>query len=691
MSLLSPTSIAVIGASSEEKKVGHEIFKNLLTQGYEGDVYPVNAKHPEILGRRAYASIRDIPGPIDCAVIVTPAKTVATILDDCGAKGMKTVVVISAGFAELGTAEGRAMEDELAAKAKEYGMALVGPNCLGILRPGIGMNASFAEELPASGSVALLSQSGALAVAVMDAAPSFHLGFSTVISMGNKATMDECDFLELCAEDPQTTVIGLYLESITDGRRFLEVASNVAENKRIVLIKSGVTEHGRQSVSSHTGALAGSDAAIDAACTQCGMHRARTMREFLNLLRVLSTQPPLPTPNIAVITNAGGPGILATDAAEQAGLQLPSLDHKNDQALKVKLPPAASTHNPIDVLGDALADRYGAAMEAAADDPGIDGIAALLTPQIMTPCEDIARAAAATKKTRPLLPIVASFMGDKNVRKAIAILQEHGIPNFASPEEAIDALATLRPCSRMTTQTNSVDIKRQRSAQALLNGTSGLLGEEAMEKLLALYVLPIPAQTLVRKREEIPRAIEVLGFPLIAKISAPEILHKTDVGGVRVNIRTMEDAISAFEHIVNTVRKNRPDAAIRGVLFQRFLPAGDEFIVGALRDPSFGHLLMTGLGGIYTELFRDTAFRIAPAETQDAYAMLQELKAWKLLLGMRGKEQADIDALVDVIVRTGMLVTECPQIRELDFNPVIVDANGVTIADAKVIVDKNDE
>ncbi|MBI3619214.1 acetate--CoA ligase family protein [Candidatus Peregrinibacteria bacterium] len=689
MPLLNPISIAIIGASSEEKKVGHEIFKNLLMQGFKGEVYPVNAKHAEILGRRAYGSIRDIPGQIDLAVIVTPAKTVAALIDECAAKQVKSVVVISAGFGELGTEDGQRMEQELAAKAKEYGMALVGPNCLGILRPGIGMNASFAQELPQPGSIALLSQSGALAVAVMDAALSLHLGFSTIISMGNKATMDECDFLELCAEDPQTRVIGLYLESIKNGRRFLDVASMVAERKRIVLIRSGVTEHGRQAVSLHTGALAGSDAAIDAACTQCGMRRAKTMREFLNLLRVLSTQPPLPSPQIAIITNAGGPGILATDAAEKAGLRLPPLEKNNDETLKTKLPPAASTHNPIDVLGDALADRYGAAMETAADDPGIDGIAALLTPQIMTPCEDIARTVVAVKNTRPLLPIVASFMGEKNVKGAVAILQEHGIPNFASPEEAVDALAALRPCSRMTTQTNIVDTKRQRSAQALLKGASGLLAEETVETLLALYALPIPAQTLVRTKDEIGRVIEALGFPVIAKISAPEILHKTDVGGVRVNLRTKEDALAAFDDIVNTVRKNRPGAAIRGVLFQRFLPASDEFIVGALRDPSFGHLLMTGLGGIYTELFRDTAFRIAPASTQNAYAMLQELKAWKLLLGMRGKEQSDIDALVDVIVRTGMLVTECPQIRELDFNPVIVDAKGVTVADAKIILVKD--
>lgn len=693
MSLLSPSSIAVIGASAEEAKVGHIVLKNILTQGFKGKLYPVNPKGGEILGMKAVTSVSAIEGALDLAVIVTPGKTVPGILEECGKKKVKTVIVISAGFGETGTNEGHALEEEVKRIAKQHQINLVGPNCLGVIRPSIGMNASFAENLEKAGSIALLSQSGALAVALLDAAGSLQMDFSLVVSMGNKTVMNECDFLELCRDDPETKVIGMYVESIQDGARFLRAARDVTQKKPIILIKSGTSERGKKAVSSHTGALAGSDAAINAVCAQTGIHRAHTTDEFLDLLRVLSTQPTLLTPHIAVITNAGGPGILATDAAEREKLVLTELDPANAQSLQKLLPPAASVKNPIDVLGDALGDRYGAALAACGKDRHIDGVAALLTPQVMTPCEEIAQAIIDVHAKYPLMPVVTSFMGEKNVASAIRLLQENCIPNFPSPERAVAALAALQPKKELRIKNYELRKPGQHNSLFIIpNSIRGLLSEDLTRDLFSHYSLPLPSSAVAKNEKDAVRHAEEMGYPVVAKISSPQIIHKTDIGCVKVNIKNKEELTAAFKTIMTNAKASaglRPaeKIIINGVLIQQFLPAGDEFIVGAIKDPNFGHLVMVGLGGIYTELFKDTSFRIAPIDEDDAYAMLQELKSWKMLLGMRGKSQSDIVALAKIVVQISHLVTDCPQIKELDLNPVIVRSDGVVIADAKVIVE----
>ncbi len=692
MSLLSPAGIAVLGASAEEHKVGHYVLRNLLTQGYAGAVYPVNPKGGEILGKKAYASVDEIPGTVDLAVIVTPAKTVPALADACGRKGVKTLVVISAGFGELGTPEGHALEKELVETARKYGIALVGPNCLGVLRPAAGVNASFGKNLARKGSIALLSQSGALAVALMDAAGDRGIDFSLVVSMGNKAAQDECDYLELCARDPETTVIGLYLESIKDGKRFLRTASAVSREKPIVLIKSGTSSRGRRAVSSHTGALAGSDAAISAACAQAGVLRATDTDEFFDALCALSRLPAMASDRIAVVTNAGGPGILATDAAEREGLTMTTLERTTEEALKGVLPAAASSANPIDVLGDALADRYAAAIASAARDPNVDGIAVLLTPQVMTPCREIAEAVAKARQASRLLPIVTSFMGADGVREAEEFLKAHDIPNFPTPERAVRALKFLRErqknLERKAEIADDADHERiaAKHARKILQGKTGLLTEEDTAALFALYDLPFSAGKVATTEDEAAAFARAIGFPVVAKVSSPEILHKTDVGGVRVNLKTEEEAKAAFREILANCQKAMPQATIRGVFLQPLLPAGHEFIAGAVADPSFGHLLMVGLGGIYTELLRDTAFRIAPIGEEDAYLMLESLRGWKLLLGLRGKAQSDIPGLAALLGNLSRLVTDCPEIAELDCNPVFVRADGVVIADAKVVL-----
>lgn len=690
MSLLTPTSIAVIGASAQEGKVGHDILKNLLTQGYEGSVFPVNPKGGEILGKTAFMSVAEIPSVPDMAVIVIPAKLVPGALTECGEKGIKNVVVISAGFGEVHTEEGKQLEAELVTIAQKYGINLIGPNCLGVVRPGSTMNASFAKDLPPAGNIAVISQSGAMGVALMDGAAAFGLGFSAVLSIGNKAVMDESHFLELCAADEETAVIGFYLESIKDGQRFLETARKVAMFKPIVLLKAGVSEHGRKAASSHTGALAGSDSAVEALCAQTGIHRAHSMEEFLDLLCVLGMEPSLPSNHIAIITNAGGPGILATDAAEAAGLKMPALALHTAEVLKPLLPAAASIANPIDVIGDADTARYQAAFAGCQKDPNIDGIIVLLTPQVMTPCDDIANAIVALHTSSPLMPVVCAFMGGESVREAKNILRKAGIPTFATPERAVKAMGALRKVT--SNENEKLRVLETRNSKlvtvstSILNNHHGLLDEQTSQQLFSLYNLPFPKQALARNAEEAIQIAEKIGYPLIAKISSPQILHKTDVGGVRANLKNAEEVTLAYRDITAAAREHMPEATVNGVLLQQFLPVGNEFIVGCVRDPSFGPLIMVGLGGIYTELFADTSFRIAPVDEAQAYKMLTELTSWKLLLGMRGKAQSDIDALAALIATVSRMVAENPSIVELDLNPVLVGSNGIVIADAKVVL-----
>jgi acetyltransferase len=697
MSFFSPQSIAVIGASPHEGKVGHAIIKNLVTQGYSGELYPVNPNASEILGKACFPSVSQIPTVPEMAIVVTPAKSVPALAQECGEKGIRSLIVISAGFSELGTEEGKALEAELRAVVQQHTMRMIGPNCLGILRPSMGMNASFAASLPPKGSIALVSQSGALAVALLDAAPALHIGFSFVASIGNKADIDECAVLEMLAKDPETKVIGFYLENVHDGREFLSTAAKVSVEKPIVLLKAGTTDAGRRAAASHTGALAGADGAIDALCTQAGILRARTLEECTDMLSILASEPPLPTPNIAVITNAGGPGILAADAANTLGLSLRPLSPTHAESLAEALPSAASVHNPIDVLGDADAVRYRAALDTCAKDPEIDGIAVLLTPQVMTPAAAVAENIVAIKKRIPLMPITVSFMGGERVAVARAILDEGGIPHFASPERAVRALACLHTRALHQKQTRNFPKPAtqvqptERSAKAiqLMGNVQGLLPENTTKAILALYGLPQPAADLATNVEEAVTIAERIGYPVIAKVSSPEIIHKVDVGGVAANLKNAAEVRSAYASIQTNIRTLAPEACLRGILIQRFLPAGEEFIVGGLRDPAFGPMVMVGLGGIYTELFRDAVFRLAPIDEGEAYAMLQTLRSWKLLLGLRGKACADIPALAAALVGVSQCMEECKHIAACDCNPVFVRPEGISIADAKILRESN--
>lgn len=687
MSLLDPASVALIGASDDEKKLGGLILNNLLKSGYRGKVFPINPKHDTLQGHPCFRSIEEVPCRVELAVIVTPAATVAPIADACGKAGVSTLIVISAGFGELATQAGKEAEEQLQQIVRRHGMRLIGPNCLGILRPPLGLNASFAATPSRAGNIGLISQSGAMAVALLDAADDMARGFSSVISIGNKADIDECDLLLSLKDDDATRVIGLYLESIRDGRRLAHIAADITPHKPIILLKAGTSKRGAKAAASHTGALAGTTASLHALCHAGGIIRATSTGQFLALLATHGQQPALTSRRIAVITNAGGPGVLATDAAEQAKLQLVSLAPSTETELRSALPPAASIHNPIDLLGDARDDRFRRALTACARDPGIDGIAVLLTPQAMTPCEDIASAIVECHTTHPLLPLSTAFIGGPAVQKARRIVQEKGIPTCETPEEAIEILASLHrpPAPSNHDKAAQRDHRRATKAEHILGDRPGLLGDEETSKLLALYQLPTPEQGCASSGAEAVSIARHIGLPVVAKISAPEILHKTDIGGVRTNLRTLAAVKTAYTDIRRSVAQHVPTAHVRGVLIQQFLPVGQEFILGGIRDASIGPLVMVGIGGIYTELMRDTVFRIAPLSQADAYAMLTELRSWKLLTGMRGKGPLDIDGLARAIVSVGNMMSECPSIQEIDLNPILVRDNSISVADAKVI------
>lgn len=694
MSFLSPTSIAVIGASAEPLKVGHEILKNLV-QEFKGVIIPVNPKHDKILGKSCVTSIREAKPRPDIAVIAIPAAFVPSVLEECAEIGIRNAVIVSAGFGETGTEEGRDLERRVKDIATKASMTLIGPNCLGILLPHVGANASFARRLPHPGNIAFISQSGAMAVAMFDEFEDRKLGLSFAVSMGNKAVTDECDLLAIASKDENTKIIGLYLESIVDGERFLDTASILTKRKPrsagkpIVLLKSGVSSKGARAVSSHTGALAGSDAAVEAACRQSGIIRARDSEEFLDTLAALSLLPPLPTRRIGILTNAGGPGILATDAAQREGLELAELHEETKDALRKHLPATASVSNPVDVIGDAKADRYETALHALARDAAVDAVIIILTRQVMTEVTKTAEAIVRASKMNRLIPFASVFMGGNSVEEGRNILHGANLPTFESPSDVMRALRNLREATKTQgrkREMRKVVQKKLKQSRFLPDATKGLLPEESLTSLFAHYGIPLPLSRLARTADEAVSSAREIGVPVVLKVSSPHILHKTDVGGIRVNLEKAEEIRTAFTEIQQNVRKNAPTASIRGILVQQYLPLGSEFIVGCMRDATFGHLLMVGWGGIYTEILRDRTFRIAPITERDAYEMLQDLKSWELLLGARGKERLDIDGLAGLLLSISNLVTENPHITDIDLNPVIVRSDGVQVADAKVIV-----
>lgn len=685
-----PRSVAIIGASTNPVKLGYAVLKNMVDCGYtqKGKVYPINPGAAEILGIQAYPSVLEVPGEIDLAVIVIPYPQVPEALRLCGQKGIPGAVVISAGFREAGK-EGLERELELIQIAREYNLRLIGPNCLGVIDTHTPLNASFAAGTPPSGPMAFMSQSGALGTAVLDIALAGRLGLSRFVSLGNKADVSEIDLLSAWEDDPHTRVILIYSEGMPNGQEFLRTARRITPRKPVVAIKSGVTQSGSRAVSSHTGSLAGSEQAYKAAFQQAGILRAESMEALFDMSLALGYQPLFPlvedaaeAPRVAIVTNAGGPGILATDALERAGLTLARLQYESIHKLEQFLPDAASAANPVDVLGDARADRYQYALETVAADPNVDGLLVVLTPQAMTEIDATARAVVSLSDKLDK-PVLCCFMGEARIATGIEILTRGGVPNYPFPERAASAFRAMAEYRDIQMRPEpsfaSFDVD-QAAVRRIIDQVRAekrhSIGDFEAREVLQAYGLRIPQSELARTPEEAVEFASRMGYPVVLKIASPDILHKTDVGGVKVGLQNATDVRDAYELMVYRAQRYVQDARIWGCVVQEMVPKGLEVLVGMNRDPQFGPLVTFGLGGIYVETLKDVTFRLAPFSLTEAQEMLSEIRAHALLDGVRGQPPADKDAIQDALLRIGQLVQDFPEIAELDINPLMVYDQG---------------
>ncbi len=680
----SPQSIAVIGASTNTSKLGYAVLDNLVNGDFLRDgrkVYPINPRADKILGLPAFPFVSDVPGPIDLAVIVIPYPLVPEAMRTCGEKGIPAVIVISAGFREAGM-DGLEREQELIEITNEYNIRLIGPNCLGVINTVIPMNASFSAGMPPKGPMDFMSQSGALGTAILDWAQAGRLGLSKFVSLGNKADVSEIDLLRAWAKDPTSNVILSYMEGLPDGQEFISVAREVSKIKPIVALKSGVTQAGSRAVSSHTGSLAGSEQAYEAAFRQSGVLRAHSLQDLFDMARAFGYLSPLQGDHIAIVTNAGGPGILATDALERAGLKLSRFKPECIRALEQFLPDAASAANPIDVLGDARADRYRFALEQVIESPSVDGILVILTPQAMTEIVETAEVIAEINE-KVDIPILASFMGEARVEAGIEYLSKHNVPNFAFPERAAMVLQAMshyreyraRPLPIF--ESFDVDQKAVRETiDRVLDEGRFSIGDAEAKSILTAYGLQAPPSEIAETAEKAVEIAAEMGYPVVLKIASPDILHKTDVGGVKVGLQNPTDVRDAFDLITYRSQRYLPEAHLWGCQVQKMVPSGLEILIGMNRDPQFGPLVTFGLGGIYVEALKDASFRIAPFSRDEAAHMLTEIRAKALLDGVRGEPPVDKETLIDALLRIGQLVLDFPEIAELDINPFIVYEEG---------------
>ena len=694
-------SIALVGASTKPGTVGNDLLRNLLFTEFNGPVYPVNPKAESILGVHCYTSLRALPRPAELAVVVVPASAVLEVVADAAATGIKAMVLISAGFKETGP-EGARLEEQLRDRVREAGVALIGPNCLGVINtdPIVRLNATFARKMPAAGNLAFISQSGALCTSVLDYAEERRMGFSKFVSFGNKADVNEIDLLSYLAEDEKTRVIAMYLEDVSNGRAFIETAREIfwKTGKPMLCLKSGRSAEGAKAVSSHTGSLAGSDTVYDALLIQSGVQRVDTIAELFDYAALYTTQP-LPRGNrLAIVTNAGGPGIMATDAAVRQGLRIAELTEETKNKMRESLPAAASLRNPVDVIGDARADRYRAAVRTVLDDPNVDMGLVILTPQSMTEIEETATAVHQAVQGLEK-PVVCSFMGAKDVARGVEILRAGGIPNYPFPEDAVGAytaahaLVTLSeiPHREMPVfEDLQVEAARKAIADALGNRTEKYLGQAECRVIFEAYRLPLLKSALARGAEEAAKIATAFERPLAMKVMSADVVHKYDAGGVLLNVKGAEEARAAYGKILENVQRAVPGAKVDGILCEEMARKGVEVIVGATRDARFGPLLMFGLGGTFVEVLKDVSFRLAPMWRISASRMVRQIRAFKILTGVRGNPPSDLASIEEVLLRLSALVCNHPEISELDINPLIVHAEGqgCSVADSRIMLRK---
>jgi acetyltransferase len=682
-----PKSIAVIGASHTAGKVGYEILKNL--KEFSGKIFPVNPNSKKILGFPVFPEIEKLP-PTELAIIAIPAKFVPQVLRQCGEKKIKNVIIISAGFREIGK-EGAVLEKEICEIADKLKIKIIGPNCLGVLNPAAKLNASFASGMPTKGKVALVSQSGAMAVAILDWATQKKLGFSKIISLGNKSVIDETNVLEFLAEDQETELILFYLEDFVRGRKFVEVAQKITK-KPIIMIKAGRTASGALAAASHTGALVSEENTVKTAMKQARVLRVDSIEEFFDTTEVFSFCSKMESKNLAIITNAGGPGIMATDAVAETNLAMAKFTKKTITKLQENLPKAANVHNPIDVIGDAKADRYEIAIENVMKDPNVGAVLVILTPQTMTEPQKTAGIIVEMKRKFPKKPLVTSFIGGQGVEKAISFLEKNEVAHFEFPSRAATALAQLYKFHNTSKLVEKkikdylpIKIsKTKKSKVAEILKKTNLMPSDC-HQILKTYGIEMPNESVAKTEKEALEISLQISFPVVMKIVSAEILHKTDVGGVRINVQNEKEVGQFFREIIKNTKKNCPQAKIDGILIQKMLPVGREVIIGVKRDANFGPMVAFGLGGIYVNIFNDVTFRIAPINFAMAEKMIEEIKAIKLLRGVRGEKAVNLKALAKILVRISILVTDFPEISEIDFNPVIATEKKAIVADAKIL------
>jgi acetyltransferase len=695
--LFSPRSIAVVGTSRKKGSLGREILHNLVEYGFQGPVYPVNPKADFIHSMKAYPDVAAIPGQVDLAFIVVPKKYVLDAIKECGKKGVKGIVVISAGFKEIGE-KGVALEQELVKNVKKYGMRMVGPNCMGIINtnPKIKMHGTFAPAHPIRGRVGFMSQSGALGNIILDYAKALNIGFSKFVSLGNKADVSANDILEDLEHDENTDIILMYLESFGNPRKFTNIVRRISKIKPIIAVKAGRTLAGAQAASSHTGALAGMDVAVDALFEQCGVHRASSIEELFDYALAFANQP-LPKGNrVAVLSNAGGPAILATDACVSLGLEMASFESKTTQYLKKNLPEEASVKNPVDILGDGGPDRYQMALEAIINDPNVDAIITIFVPPQITNPLEVAEAITEVSNKYPK-PVLGCFMGREELFAGIEELEEHNVPAYLFPESAAKALSGMYSYYKWTHkkfgkpkkfQVN-LDMVRKILKKVKESGRTQLTSYE-VECVLSAYGFPYPKSGVVKSEKDVVKIAKKIGYPVVLKIASSKILHKSDVGGVIVDIRTDKELRTGYNNIMASLKKHKKTMDIDGIQVQEMIKGGKETILGVTNDPQFGPLIMFGLGGIYVEVLKDVAFRVHPLTTIDAKEMVRSIQGYKMLKGVRGEKPVDLDQIEENLLKLSQLITDFPEIEQVDINPLLAFEKGkqCKVVDAKIVLKK---
>lgn len=698
--IFKPQRIALVGVTPNPKSVGGKILSNLITGGYRGVVYPVNPAVEAVMGIPCFTGVVSLPRTPDLAVICTPSPQVPKIVAECGQAGIMGIIIISAGFRETGP-EGRALEEQILAEKKKFpGMRILGPNCLGVISPGLNLNASFAADMPLNGHIAFISQSGALCTSILDWSLEEKIGFSYFVSIGNALDIDFGDLIDYFGEDENTRSILMYIESISNPRRFMSAARAYARTKPIIAYKAGRFPESAEAASSHTGAMAAEDAIYEAAFQRAGLARVFEIGEMFDVAELIGRHRIPKGPRLAIVTNAGGPGVMASDALIEEGGVLAELSPQTIEFLNQNLPPAWSHGNPVDVLGDAKSKTVAKAVKAALQDEGVDAVLLIITPQAMTNPPGIAKelipiAAESTK------PVLAAFLGGPSMSEANRLLNEAGIPTYRTPEQAVRAFMILVNYARNlenlyeTPREISVEfpVEREKIRQKVLpwlTEVPEVLSEETSKKIIDAYGIPTTLPRLARTREEAVRLSREIGYPVVLKIHSPDITHKSDVGGVVLDLEDDHMVEAAYDRMMQNVKERRPEARIEGVAVQRMVKARDalEMIIGSKKDPTFGAVIMVGLGGTAAEVLKDRSICFPPLNERLARRALEQLKSWPLLKGYRGKPPVNIDRLIEIIIRFSYLVADYPEIKEIDINPLLVSPEEVVALDARIIADR---